>query len=82
MSKPEGRTAEKALLAMERHCGGDERWDAVEEKEKLRMISEALEEATRKAEKAKEEARIAFRQQVLSALKGRDSFPPFSKIPS
>ena len=68
-----GRTAEKALSAMERRFGDDERWDAVPDHDKERMVKEAVEEATKRVEKQKDEARVAFRALVLKTLNGLKS---------
>ena len=80
-----GRSVERALSAMERRFGDDERWDAVAEAERERMVAEAVEEATKRVEKEKDEARAAFRALVLrtlSSLKkdGKDDAPSFSHV--
>lgn len=69
-----GRTAERAFSAMERRFGDDERWDAVPDHDKERMVGEAVQEATNRVEKQRDEARTAFRALVIRTLnaKGRD----------
>ena len=77
-----GRTVEKALASMERRFGDEAQWDAVPERDRERMVSEAVAEATKRAEKQKEEARSKFRALVLEGLKGLkedEEPPPFSK---
>lgn len=79
-----GRTVDRALSAMERRFGDDERWDSVPEPERQRIVSEAVEEATKRVEKQKDEARATFRalvQQTLAAWRkdGQVDVPAFSK---
>ena len=75
-----GRTVEKALASMERRFGDEAQWDAVPERDRERMVAEAVAETTKRAEKQKEGARANFRTLVLDILKGQEEDPPpFSK---
>ncbi|CAE8634124.1 unnamed protein product, partial [Polarella glacialis] len=70
------RTAEKALQVMERRFEDDDRWDAVPEKDRERMVTELWEEVSKREQKEREEAQSGFKTMVLEAIKGREDDPP------
>jgi len=65
-------TVEKALKAMERELGDDDRWDSVNERERERMVAEVVEQINKQKEKEREEANANFRTMLVEELRGKE----------
>lgn len=58
-----------ALRVMDRRFGADDRWDAVGEKERERMVAEATEEIHKRVLKEREESQAGFRALLQEAFR-------------
>jgi len=70
------RTASLVQRMLERHFGEDDAWDAVPERDRERLIAEAVEESTARWAKNREGACRDFRELISGLLHGREQAPP------
>lgn len=72
----EDRTGPQALRALEQRFGEDDRWNAVPERERERLVVDVVDALTQRRKQEREKAQKDFRALILSVLRGREEEPP------